>query len=508
MLRLSEMFESQMVFQQGRPVPVWGLSDREGATVCVGVAGQEASAIVRAGRFRLTLPALPRGGPYLLRVECAGEVVIVQEVWVGEVWLAGGQSNMEMPLFAAQGAKEWLAAFDEKRLHLKTISRRSTDQPKEYGFHFIPESSDEKPWQAADRAAAARFSAIGCVFGTRIAQELQVPVGIISCNYGGTKVQPWVSPETLQTDEVFAGDLEAFDRLRTGLGEQAQTSWAQFQSSLASLLESSEDFLERSLDNPLYYWQADGKLPWPPQGAVGDANEPCCLWRHMVSRVAPFGLRGVLWYQGESSATREDNQRYGGQMRALIRDWRRAFENDELHWAQMQLAGYDTTRRLEPCDWPLIREAQRRLCKEERNVTLTHLIDLGEARNIHPVWKIEAGSRLADTVLHTVYGREDRPLAPQAQEAKREGEWVRIRFAHGQGLCCREKPAQLEVNDGQGFAPVDTLRVEDGSLMIRTNAAQIRYGWHCQPEGAIRNQSGLAAAPFLLEVEEDANHDL
>lgn len=112
MLRLSEMFENHMVIQQGRPAPVWGISDAEGASVIVSIAGKEAFALVKQGRFRATLPALPVGGPYTLCIECGKDSVTCEDVLVGEVWLAGGQSNMEMPLFAAEGAKDYLNRTD------------------------------------------------------------------------------------------------------------------------------------------------------------------------------------------------------------------------------------------------------------------------------------------------------------------------------------------------------------------------------------------------------------
>ena len=106
MLRLSEMFESHMVIQRGRPVPVWGDSDANGRIVHVSIADVETVALVEHGHFRATLPSLTAGGPYTLRLQCGKESVICEDVLVGEVWLAGGQSNMEMPLFAAEGARD------------------------------------------------------------------------------------------------------------------------------------------------------------------------------------------------------------------------------------------------------------------------------------------------------------------------------------------------------------------------------------------------------------------
>ena len=218
----------------------------------------------------------------------------------------------------------------EENLRIKTISRRSAGKNgREFGFHFIPESSDEIPWQITTKENIACFSAIGCVMGAKLCQELQVPIGVISCNFGATRIQPWISPETIKIP-VFAGDEERFKKRRQALGTLAQEAWKIYQRELEVLLADRDNFVEKSLDDPLYYWQMDAGLHWPPEYAQGDQNEPCCLYRLMLARVIPFAMRGVVWYQGESSATIEDCNRYAAEMEALIDDWRKAFENDDL----------------------------------------------------------------------------------------------------------------------------------------------------------------------------------
>jgi sialate O-acetylesterase len=227
----------------------------------------------------------------------------------------------------------------------------------------------------------------------------------------------------------------------------------------------------------------------------------------MLSRVVPFAMRGVVWYQGESSAAFRDCAKYGRQMRVLIRDWRRAFENDGLAFVQTQLAGYDTSRRADPCDWPAIREAQRRLCHTETNVFIANLTGLGELRNIHPVYKIEAGRRLADAALRHVYA-QDCPVAPEAEWAAREGEWLRVAFCHGEDLRAAGEVTQLETGDGETWTPAKEFRVEGGTLAVRTGANRVRYGWRCDPEGSLQNAAGLPVTPFEIAVKENTPYEL
>ena len=501
MICLSEMFEDHMVLQWGRPAPVWGVSDREGEYVTVAANGREAAARVKDGRFCAYLPALPPGGPFHLRAECGDDRVELTDVLAGEVWLAGGQSNMEMPLFAAQGAKAYLENTSFLGLRLKTVSRRSMSlEGREFGFHFIPESSDEMPWERADARSAAQFSAIGCVAGQKLREALGIPVGVISCNYGATQVQPWVSPETLESSPAFQGDEDRFARRQAQLGEAARTSWEVFQHELEQSLGGRDAFVKKSLDDPLYYVNADAELHWPPEYALGDQNKPGCLYRCMLSRVVPFAVRGVWWYQGESSAGEENCERYQAQMEAMIDDWRGAFANDSLAFVQAQLAPYDTSRRRDPCDWASIRQAQLNVCHTRNHVYLTNLTGIGENRNIHPRFKIEAGLRMACTTLANVY-HVPAPEAPQARLALREGMRLRVLFDHGEGLRLDHAPLQLETGDGRRFSPAESWRIDGDSLLVDTQDRFVRYGWHCMPEDALKNRYGLGATPFCMEEE-------
>lgn len=500
MILLNEMFEDHMVLQREMSLPVWGKCDHEQAEVTVSVAGVSGTAKVKKGCFRVDLPPLSAGGPWTLTASCGNELAVCRDVLVGEVWLAGGQSNMEMPLFAAEGTKAWLAEHHFGNLRFKTISRRSySEDGREFGFHFISESSDIQSWQLADESTAACFSAIGCVAGDRISQRLGVPVGVISCNYGATKVQPWVSPEALGNNPVFDGDEELFNQKQLELGDEGEKAWLLFQQDLKNDLVNHDEFVAKSLEDPMYYWKGDASVHWPMEYAPGDQNKPSCLYRYMLARVFPFAMRGVLWYQGESSATFADCARYREEMEALVDDWRIAFENERLVFIQTQLAAYDTSRRADPCDWPVVRQAQLELCASRSGVFVTHMNGISETRNIHPRFKIEAGERFADVALNKVYGCQT-PVAPQPVSAEREGSWIRIRFAHGDGLHVEGDAIQLEAGTGNEFVPVTEYYLEGDCLLVHTNASTIRYGWSPIPCECLQNRDGMSSVAFEISV--------
>ena len=501
MIRLGEMFENHMVLQCRKPVHIWGSSSCDGGQISVKMNGGVWSGMVVNGRFALQLPAMEPGGPYQMEISDPEQTVLLEDILIGEVWLAGGQSNMEMPLFASEGAEAYLNRTVFQNLRFKTVSRKTRPSPeREYGFHFIPESSDPVPWTAADPESAPYFSAIGAVAGARLQQELGIPVGIISCNFGATRVQPWVSEKALRSEPVFAGDIETFFERRRALGPEAERSWQAFQAALRSMMDTRASYVPSSFRDPLFYCWQDGELCWPPEYAVGDHNEPGCLYATMLSRVFPFSMRGVLWYQGESSATLEDCYRYADEMKALIDDWRASFQDDSLCFVQAQLAPYDTSRRRDPCDWASLRQAQVQVCSAREHVYLTSLIGIGEPRLIHPRYKIEAGTRMADTALTHVYGRPF-PQPPAALSMVRDGDWLRIEIQNGAGLHRTDEALQLEAGDQDDFEPAAEFKVEQDCLLIRTRHTKVRYGWSGYPTQGFVNGDGLALMPFLLQED-------
>ncbi|MCI5779745.1 MAG: sialate O-acetylesterase [Lentisphaeria bacterium] len=241
---------------------------------------------------------------------------------------------------------------------------------------------------------------------------------------------------------------------------------------------------------------------------AGNPNTPGILFDGMIRPLLPYALRGVIWYQGESNAAFPDE--YYAIMKRLIADWRYHFMNPDLAWVQVQLAGYGMRRGFDAAaQWPVIREAQRRLAAEDAGTFMASAVDCGEELDIHPQDKQSVGWRLAQSALHHVYGNTGTvPSGPEIRGAELLADGgVRLRFDWSDGLTLREDfaPALHLSADGRDFVPADSAEVDGDAVILRSAAlskvAEVRYAWADFPPSTLYNRAGMPAPSFRVEVE-------
>jgi sialate O-acetylesterase len=479
-------FTSQMVLQQGMPLPVWGTAE-PGERVRVAFADAHAEATAdAAGRWHVTLPPHDASREPRSLVIAGDERVVLDDVLVGEVWLCAGQSNMLLPLTKAADAKREIAAADQPLLRLFAWQAAASGDRGAYSAEQLAALDAGRfgagSWRQSSPETAAGFSAVGYFFGATLAESLDVPVGIIAVAVGGTPAEAWVAREALAADEqtrlLVSGNW---------LDNPVLDRWC----------------IERARDNLSLALTA--KAP-APRDDLGPAHpfKPGFLWEAGIAPLVPLAIRGVAWYQGESNA--ESAERVGQHAAifpVLVADWRRAWGR-ELPFGIVQLPGMDRPH------WPAFRDGQRRLTEVIPGTGLVVTIDLGDPRDVHPTDKRPVGERLAAWALADVYGRPGpatgpRPIRAVADAAGR----VTVSFKDaGGGLATRDgqPPRHLEVAgpDGQ-FQPAkaaiagDSLLVEPPRGGIRT----IRYAWQPfpKPRANLTGGTGLPATPFEIEVE-------
>ena len=509
MVKTAELFQSGMILQRDKTVPVWGTAE-PGERVRVTVQGKTAEGQAdENGRWSVELPPLTASEEEQMTVSGTSGRITFDRVAVGEVWLAGGQSNMEYHMRYEKHLSQVKPTCENPRIRFFDVPEIAFDGQGEC-FDY----SRMGRWRSASPEEIEYFSAVGYYFERAVEKALDVPVGIVGCNWGGTVSAAWMDPETVrQTGPVWMKEYEAFlaDTKMEEYWEKQKKSplniggnpFADPFSELVMPRTPSPEEMGAFFAS----MQASGDFP-DPQDFIDSflpQNIPGALYEHMLKAVAPFAVRGVLWYQGESDDEMHHADLYASMLTALIGDWRKLWK-EELPFLIVQLPGFESWLQV-ACDrFDLIRAAQEQVSDQVPGVYLCSISDAGEQYDIHPKDKQVVGERLALLARGHVYGENLLCDAPRAREATREGKEITLRFEHAEGgLVLRgETVSALRVTVGEKELPFqasvsgETLRIrltEDTPGPVRVDFAQEKFYLV-----DLYNQSGIPAVPFSLVV--------
>jgi len=487
-LWIPRIFADHMVLQREVANPLWGRTT-PGATVTASIAGQDVTGKAGVdGRFRLDLPALPAGGPHALEVKSGTSAAPprkYEDVMVGEVWLCAGQSNMDFTVAPTakrsfSGTKNWqeeVAKAQHPGIRMFTA---------EWTMREDPQPEIEGAWKTCSPETAGDFSAVAYFFGRALQEELGVPVGLVTCAYGASTAEAWTSGDKLAREESLKPLRDAFGKKALAFRDDPK---------------AFEDY-----GHAMTQWLENGKKGRAPKhpDPVQDQHSPAVLYNGMIAPVAPYGIRGAIWYQGESNVGAR--QFYPDLQAALITDWRMRWNRPDLPFYFVQLAAHKAPNP-DPGNSSLasMREAQAsslRLPYTGMAVT----IDLGDEKDVHPRNKQDVGTRLARLAFAGTYGRDMVPCGPVLKMAEIEDGRVRLHFDHiGGGLVAKDGPLkQFSIaGDDRKFVWAEA-EIENGMVVVSSRAvprpAFVRYAWADNPAGAnLYNSEGLPAAPFRTD---------
>jgi len=455
-IKLPKIFADHMVLQRGQEIPIWGWADpRERVEVTFQNQTYKTRAD-KAGKWELKMAASEAGGPYVLTVK-GKNTLSLQDVLVGDVWLLGGQSNMEWPLRQTIGGEDSIKAADYPQIRLFEVGKNVSIFPIEE----VPEAG----WNLTTPETIANFSAIGYYFGKRIHQDLDVPIGLLDINWGGTVSEAWTSSEALATHADFKDRIEAY--------------------------------------------QKSGKADFEKAENKGPNNWPASLYHGMLEPVIPFGIKGALWYQGESNAGRA--YQYREIFPLMIQDWRKQWGQGDFPFLWVQLANFkQPVHEPNDSDWAELREAQS-MTLALPNTAEAVIIDRGEADDIHPRDKWTVGERLAVAAKKVAYGMDAVHSGPTFKNMTVEGNKVRIVFDNlGSGLKINDKYGYVK-----GFSVAGSDKVfhwanayqEGNDIVVYSEEVSrpvaVRYGWADNPDDVnVYNAEGLPASPFRTDTWE------
>jgi len=466
-----------MVLQREMPIHVWGWSN-PGEKVAVELHGVSRAATGdNLGAWSVYLPPEPAGGPYQLTVSAANKIVL-DDVLIGDVWFASGQSNMEMPLKGFTGAplknsEEEIAHAGQPQIRLVRFPHKAVD---------FPQRNIDASWAVCTPETAADFSAVAYFFGRELNAREHVPIGLFDSTWGGTPAEAWLSLEAISSDAA----------LMPVFATRAQMMQEQADAAAIATAERLEDEAARKA----------GKTPRPhPWRPDPSSWAPAWLFNGMVAPATPYAIKGVIWYQGESNSRQAFAPMYARLFPALIADWRARWHEGDFPFLFVQIANFKSN----PSEvWPVIREAQLHTLSAA-NTAMVVTTDIGDPDNVHPADKQTVGARLALAARALAYGEKVEYSGPLFRQATPDGEGMRIWFDHvGSGLTAKGDSLQgfeIAGNDGR-FVPA-SARIEGKSVVV--DSAQVaapkyvRYGWANAPAINLFNSEGLPASPFTSE---------
>ncbi len=474
---LPKILGSHMVLQRGQPIHIWGWAD-SGEQVSVELNGATQTATGDAlGHWSVYLPAQDAGGPYKLTVKGTNSITL-EDVMLGDVWFASGQSNMEMPLRGFIGNAVIKNSAEEIR-NATNPNLRFFRTPTRSSPYPLPDFEAE--WTACTPETAALFSAVGYFFGRAIAQDQKVTVGVIDSTWGGTPIEAWTSMDALGSDAALMPVFAEWGKM-TDMQED-------YSRMIAAEKRADEEAKKAGKPAPAHSWH-----PRP------ESWEPAGLYNGMVAAAVNFRIKGVIWYQGESNSVLARANLYEREFPAMIQDWRTKWREGDFPFLFVQIANYHSS----PAEsYNTIREAQRRTL-QVANTGMAVTIDIGDVNNVHPANKQEVGARLALAARALAYHENVQYQGPIYRETSVEGSSIRVLFDHAQGLLCREgSPTGFEIAGSDGKFQPASAQIEGETVLLTSPGVSspkyVRYGWSNAPVLDLFNGIGLPASPFTSE---------
>lgn len=477
------IFGDHMVLQQGKSLPVWGKADPgETVVVTLGKRSQSATACAE-GRWMVELPKMKAGGPYELKIEGKDNALVFKDVLVGEVWLGSGQSNMQWPVNRSANAEQEIAAANYPEIRLFSVTRTVA---------LTPQEDSEGAWVVCSPETIPEFSAVLYFFGRELHKQLKgVPMGLVHTSWGGTPAESWTSRSMLESDPELTGFVQAWDK---HLAEYPEAK-AAYDTAMQEWEAAAKQAEEANTEKPPKPEAPRGPdHPWVASG----------LYNAMIAPLVPYAIQGAVWYQGESNANRA--YQYRKLFPAMINDWRNAWGQGPFSFYFVQLANF-TDVLPDPGDsqWAELREAQT-MTLSLKNTGMAVIIDIGEAKDIHPQNKQDVGKRLALNALAKDYGKDVAWSGPMYHTMRVWKGKATLGFTHTHGGLTTRDGESLKgfaiAGEDRRFVWADAVikgkRVVVSSPEVPHPVA-VRYAWADNPECNLVNGKGLPASPFRTD---------
>ncbi len=497
-VKLPAIFTDHMVLQRGEAVPVWGTAGA-GEEVKVSFAGQ--SLVTKAdkkAKWKVALDSMKENAKPADLTVTGKNTVTIKDVLVGEVWICSGQSNMQWTVSSSLDAEKEIAAANFPAIRMFNIERETATAPQD---------DCKGAWFAASPQNVGNFSAVGYFFGRKLHQDLKVPVGLINTSWGGTRVEAWTSMDALKKRPSAKAMLDDWNKSEKNWNEAKEK--AEYEKKAADYKA-----LRAKLDAENAKLTADKKKPIPrgPQPPVQpqkNQHYPAAIYNRMIASIIPYGVKGAIWYQGESNQRRA--MQYQELLPTMINDWRSRW-SDEFSFYIVQLAEFGNgrppvTEPGVPDAWAELQEAQLLTALTLPKCGVAVANDIGDEKDIHPKNKQEVGRRLALWALAKDYGKDVALYSgPIYKGAKVNGNKVHVSFDQAAGLKTRDgkEPATFQIAGADQKWHWAKAKIEGESVIVWGDAVEkpvgVRYAWTAwSKDDNLVNKDGLPASCFRTD---------
>jgi len=487
---MNAMFGDHMVLQQGIRNRIWG---RAGAGEKITVTLADQSHAVTAGddgRWEVMLdPIAEYGGPHTLTVQGTNTLTF-SDLLIGEVWICSGQSNMQWSVEQSNDPDLEKAAANYPLIRIISVPQVGT-QDAQWTF--------SGSWAPCTPETVGGFSAVGYFFGRQLHQSLGVPIGLIDNAWGGSAAEAWVARRRIETHPTLAAIHDRWAREEAGLPAARQ----EFQEKLAAWQAAAAKAKAEGKPEP-------GGRPQDPENRMRGNARPGNIHAGVLSPSIGYGIRGVIWYQGESNASRA--YQYRELFPLLIASWREEWnlaDNRDFPFYWVQLADFKT-QQPQPAesDWAELREAQTMTLDRLPNTGEAVIIDIGEGKDIHPKNKQDVAKRLARWALAETYGRSGIACrSPRFTSLENRGASLVLSFANvppGKGgwrpFDVPEPLGFTIAGADRRFVPATATILDDGRIEVSSAAVSepvaVRYAWADNPVCNMYSAAGLPLTPF------------
>lgn len=492
------LFSDGLVLQRGMKCPIWGKADPgEQVSVKLTIKKDNAAADSEAsvttddkGNWRIEIQVAEAlaGGPYEMTIK-GKNTIALKEVYVGEVWICSGQSNMEWPLRATHNAEDAIAKSKNPHIRLFTVPKNTSDTP-------LTELKGDPKWQECNDKTSPSFSAVGYFFGRDLQKALHVPVGLIHTSWGGTIADAWTTREALVSNPELKSIADNYEMSRPSAQANYEKALKKYEADVQKHRAAVAKAKEEGKEPP--------RAPRKPTPPDNNPNRPCVLYNAMIHPLQPYAIKGAIWYQGESNAGRA--YQYRTLFPTMIQSWRATWKEGDFPFLFVQLAPFQKiVSEPQESAWAELREAQLLTSLHCKNTGMAVITDVGDPKDIHPRKKEPVGARLALAARALGYGDKIEYSGPVYEKMTKKDGKIVLHFKHvGKGLEAKEGALT-------GFAIAGADRkfhnakaeIQGDSVLVWceqvTDPVAVRYGWADCPVVNLWNKDGLPASPFRTD---------